>query len=548
MLTVIIHSVLLLASSFSTLDNSEINLGDITELLRGDVRIIAIGDSMTTAFWPRTLTSGLRVWPIQKISAIGGGAGLGPALIRCSELCSPFENVVNPDPLGYQVERQNQNVDYFALPIRGIKEIFTDDSFSSLNDIGNLFELNLNDDEFESSVHGPFASEGDNLRFRLLYRAPIDISQQPTALKLRDAGEDVLTFNPQTDARKMYHLGQVPDGDSRLPISSQINAVSTDIPANNQLGQMSRVYLAEDYDLSGTNVYFNLAGGVYYHADEKNNPIAGIYFTSIADDGWRYEGFYRDALSKGTHDKSFTKNQFIHWLDVTTLRLEQPLLFVWTLNNEINTTDQFKVHFENMIQQAQEAASQVGLEEVYHLIITSQLHLLHGGTLKLSTSLMLKHQEAAQIVANEHNNVVAFSLYEATDGVLFDGSQESILWLEDHGFSNFEFGVNQINLVEDHAHEILDSYLIHPGSNEGAAFFAAIMGNEFRKSMCPADFITDGVIDVNDLLALLDGWGDGGQGDINGDGTTDVNDLLLLLGQWGDCWPVQAPFSTGQFE
>ena len=47
----------------------------------------------------------------------------------------------------------------------------------------------------------------------------------------------------------------------------------------------------------------------------------------------------------------------------------------------------------------------------------------------------------------------------------------------------------------------------------------------------------DGVIDVEDLLEVLGGWGCLGacDGDANGDGIVDVMDLVLVLGQWGRC-------------
>jgi hypothetical protein len=49
-----------------------------------------------------------------------------------------------------------------------------------------------------------------------------------------------------------------------------------------------------------------------------------------------------------------------------------------------------------------------------------------------------------------------------------------------------------------------------------------------------ADINNDGVVDVQDLLALLAAWGDpGGAADINGDGVVDVQDLLILLASWG---------------
>jgi hypothetical protein len=55
---------------------------------------------------------------------------------------------------------------------------------------------------------------------------------------------------------------------------------------------------------------------------------------------------------------------------------------------------------------------------------------------------------------------------------------------------------------------------------------------------CPADCAEpgDGLVDVNDLLALLGDWGGGWvAGDLNADGSVDVDDLLILLAAWGPC-------------
>lgn len=54
---------------------------------------------------------------------------------------------------------------------------------------------------------------------------------------------------------------------------------------------------------------------------------------------------------------------------------------------------------------------------------------------------------------------------------------------------------------------------------------------------CSEDINTDGVIDVNDLLAVLGSWGVcvDCSADINGDDLVDVNDLLGVLAAWGPC-------------
>ena len=51
---------------------------------------------------------------------------------------------------------------------------------------------------------------------------------------------------------------------------------------------------------------------------------------------------------------------------------------------------------------------------------------------------------------------------------------------------------------------------------------------------CEGDTNEDGVVDITDLLAILDGWG-GADGDVTGDGDTNIDDILIVLGNWGFC-------------
>jgi hypothetical protein len=53
---------------------------------------------------------------------------------------------------------------------------------------------------------------------------------------------------------------------------------------------------------------------------------------------------------------------------------------------------------------------------------------------------------------------------------------------------------------------------------------------------CPADVGGDGVVDVNDLLAILGYWGQAGPGgDVDASCLVDVNDILTVIGNWGPC-------------
>jgi hypothetical protein len=51
---------------------------------------------------------------------------------------------------------------------------------------------------------------------------------------------------------------------------------------------------------------------------------------------------------------------------------------------------------------------------------------------------------------------------------------------------------------------------------------------------CLGDLDGDGLVGVDDLLAVVAGWG-GPDGDVDGNGTTDADDLLALLARWGGC-------------
>ena len=52
---------------------------------------------------------------------------------------------------------------------------------------------------------------------------------------------------------------------------------------------------------------------------------------------------------------------------------------------------------------------------------------------------------------------------------------------------------------------------------------------------CLADLDSDGVVGVDDLLAVLAAFQQNDGGDCDGDGDTDVDDLLLLISTWGSC-------------
>ena len=74
----------------------------------------------------------------------------------------------------------------------------------------------------------------------------------------------------------------------------------------------------------------------------------------------------------------------------------------------------------------------------------------------------------------------------------------------------------------------------------GAPAYSSSRGVVFQTTLaqtlpCPADFNSDGNVDVADILRIISNWGGIGREDINGDSLVNVTDLLTLVDAWGEC-------------
>ena len=59
---------------------------------------------------------------------------------------------------------------------------------------------------------------------------------------------------------------------------------------------------------------------------------------------------------------------------------------------------------------------------------------------------------------------------------------------------------------------------------------------ECKAQSCEADIDGNGSVDVGDLLAVIDAWGQvDSPADLNQDGIVNVTDLLIVIGNWGEC-------------
>ncbi len=545
---VVISALISIVSAHGEINEpNSVGLENMARMLRNDVRLITMGDSYSSPFYVRAPLSALRVWPIDKIAAISSGAPISAHTFICAPQCNPVSLIQASDSLGYTIER-NTDSSFFTFPIFGVQEIYTSDSFDDEGD-NRLFtfqQSGTGKDFLLTGLHGPFATTSDNLNFRFLYRCPSDSSQQVEYIKVFDYEEEVGTMQLRDGARPLWHLGENPAKGTRQAIPRHINASAQDFPANNSTGGLLKMRLKQVKPLAGLNQYFEPAGSVYYHVDEQGERKQGLYYNFIGDGSWSYTGFGCDTEGSGTLDKKFSLEQFTHWLDVTTLDREQPTLFMWFLAPEQLAYNSAFNKMVDMIDQADISAELVGLSSVNHLIVIAPLFDLTDD-IELSKEYIRYQHEAAFDIANLRPNVSAASLFSATDEVLFDGVN-AIPWLLYHGFDNFEFGSNSIDLIADTNGDLFDSWVVHPRSENAAAFFASILGEIIREAGCQGDVVADGLINTTDLLTIIGHFGEENvKEDLNGNGVVDLPDLLLVIDGWGDCWPVQAPYNTNAF-
>ncbi len=540
-------AIALLPSSGNQERVVSIGLEKIANILRGDVRLIAMGDSYSSPFFGRVPLASLRVWPIQNISAICGGAAKTTHLFSCSSQCEPVSLIQAEDTLGYTIER-NSPESFFTFPTLGLQEIYTSNTFDDQG-TDNLFTFSFNEIGYTyllDGVHGKFSEQGDGVHFRFLYRCPFSNTNQIEQVKVLDNTQEVGAINLRNGARPLWHQGENPILGTRDAVPNQINASAQDFPAQNDTNGLLTMRLAQTEPLQGTNQYFEPAGCVYYHSDNNGAREQGLYYSYIADGSWSYSGFGCDTEGSDVFDKRFSLEQFTHWFDVTTLDRLQTTVFMWFLAPEQLSYNTAMSRMTDMIDQVNASADLIGISNVEHLIVIGSLFNLTNDV-ALTKEYIRNQQEAAFDLATIRSNVAAASLFAATDEVMFDGAA-GIPWLLYHGFDQFDIGPTTIDLVENTGGNLFDIWGIHPSSTNAAAFFAALLGEMIRDAGCQADIVVDGYINTTDLLAVLSRIGEEYvKEDINEDGIVDVLDILLVIDGWGECWPVQAPFNTPAF-
>jgi len=130
----------------------------------------------------------------------------------------------------------------------------------------------------------------------------------------------------------------------------------------------------------------------------------------------------------------------------------------------------------------------------------------------------------ADVSGDGVNDLVVGTLYSDNYTYFMDGVDGTILHT-----ANFGTPVDSIMAMPDVVGD--GSWELVAGGRDGT--IACLSGGIDAVVYDPADVNEDGVVGVDDLLAVIGQWGSsGGPADVNGDGIVGVDDLLLVVSAW----------------
>jgi hypothetical protein len=204
----------------------------------------------------------------------------------------------------------------------------------------------------------------------------------------------------------------------------------------------------------------------------------GHYAQFFGDSSWSYWGYAQDASpTLPDSAKRFRTDDLADILEATTLDPSQPSVAVLYLAPEFRAVSDLLATIEAAVARTRTAYARAGLPEPVVL-------LLHPHAVSTAATDTPEKNERAGLVMRSialgDPGVAFFSLYEATDGVVFDGRPEARDWLLASEKADLSYGIHvtgrngPLRLVADYGANLLDDARLHP-TTAGAAFFSALL-------------------------------------------------------------------------
>jgi len=392
---------------------------------------------------------------------------------------------------GSQDERE-----WFGLPNGGSSDYYFSTDYVAAGGSENRvtrgrFEIG---NTLEPGVNGRFFTTGDVVTFRLLYRANLeDLTDMIDYLDISDSSwsGNITNFNPRLDARKYHHLGEVPaQGVGRTAIPGQINALHTDITLADDLTGRPLVGLLK---VSGDFLDFGI-----YSAIVNNTSRDGIHWQAIADASWGYLSLGEDSQSTEDIPKRYTNDQAKHYLDVSTIRLDQQPVFVICVASEDQTIATIKDRVEDILERYRQICSDIGMPNPIFLLMGQINHTIDNSE---NAAAQENNQNALLQVAQENSiDTCFYSIYAKTNGVHFNGNPDAVKWLTENDGTNFLYQGAYYDLTDStYNSTLLDSSGLHPAGDVEAAFVMSLLGEAI------ANAPSGGTVIPSNATALIGG-------------------------------------------
>lgn len=357
----------------------------------------------------------------------------------------------------------------FGLPVNTLQEL-TEDGTGTYGTGGGLASITSDFAQITGSITNGL-SNATGIAARLAYKA--SVAQYSRDMRIEDGNDSdtrIQTSDMVNDARKFIHLDEGdPDAASRTaPVYGQMNAIYPDIVMRETDGSGDISIRLEDPQqtnaaIATTGKHAILGGLLAYAIDGSNDRVPGVYYSFLHETSWDMFGFGDDEESDATTIKRFTESQFRHWLDITTLDVDQPVVYILHLATEGNGAAQALRETHATMNLLETAHSAIGLPEPRIWIV--------GGP-RLTTDTIAMHNGVAA-AARQRPRIATTSLYYELDSIYFDGTDPAQdTWLTDNGYEPFIDTVGSINTSL--AGDDLLSDNVHPTDATAAAFFTAV--------------------------------------------------------------------------
>jgi len=447
-----------------------------------DVRVVWFGDSFAVGATWRVSGASLLSWPFTSaLTAYSTGDTRGTAVLFSEVVDSGVENVNAANAYRLYQTGPDSGLDRrFGVPVWKARERYHDGGPSDSVPLVEYQSRTILDGGSLGQVSRPEVP----MRVRPMFLTGTD--GVPVIPRLYDAGSASLMVDPVIPGITEAQIGAA---DSTLEITTGADGLmrfTLSLPAASPEG------------------YVQAYGFTAWEVDDAGERVPGLSWSYLADSSWSYADFGRDMPAQsGGPVKTFSEEQLEHWFRATNGDSAVPVFVFYYFAAEPLDAPEATAHIHAMVEQTEAAAVGAGIGPVHHCFVTPHMHVLNNDQINPDQFELIT--QSAVDVAMTRDDMSVISIYHATDGILFNGSQEARDWIAARGHDNFIYGNRSYDFLQPGVDgDLLDTRELHPNTSNNAAVFFAYYAGRAIIDACRADFAAPyGLLDLADISTFV---------------------------------------------